>query len=189
MATSNQLNLTPLLQGRINKLVLNPSWHVPPRIKERELDVLARQDPAIYDTFRLYVDESGRERAVQRPGPHSALGQVKLAFPNDHAIFLHDTPRKDLFAQTDRAISHGCIRVENAIGLAKSLLAREPEALAPSQVDELLRANYETPISLTHGIHVTIEYRTAGTSMDGAFRFFPDVYGWGHARAPEATKH
>jgi len=173
-----RINTTPFLAGAITAIVLNPSWHVPQRIKE-ELDVLAARDPSIYDTFRLYVDADGRERAVQPPSPYSALGKVKLAFPNSQAIFLHDTPRTELFKERVRAFSHGCIRVENAVGLAKSLLDRDRGTLGSSKADALLRSNFETPVTLTTSVPVFIEYVTAGIGSGGAFRFFPDIYDTG----------
>jgi len=177
-----RINATPLLSGKINSIVLNPSWHVPPRIKQ-ELDALALRNPAIFDTFRLYTDDEGRERAVQPPSPYSALGKVKLGFPNSQAIFLHDTPRTELFREKNRAFSHGCVRVENAVSLAKSLLDRDPNTLGATKASGLLRTNFETPIRLTHGVPVYIEYVTVGVGPDGGLRFFPDVYGLGHVEA------
>ncbi len=175
---AGRINETPRLAGKITAIVLNPSWHVPPRIK-RELDGLAARNPSIYDTFRIYTDDEGRERAVQPPSPYSALGKVKLAFPNSQAIFLHDTPRTELFQERVRAFSHGCVRVENAVSLAKSLLDRDPNTLGAAKADALLRSNFETPIKLTHAVPVFIEYVTIDVAPNGAVRFYPDVYGIG----------
>ena len=179
---AGQKNTTPRIAGRLDKMVLNPSWHVPQRIKEEELDVMAAKNPNLYDSFRLYVDDEGIERAVQLPGPNSALGKVKMSFPNADAIFLHDTPRTELFKERMRAFSHGCIRVEDAIGLATSLLDRDSRNLSSVRAKSLLQTNFETPVSLGEGLPLIIEYVTAGMGEDGAFHFFPDVYGLGYVQ-------
>jgi hypothetical protein len=183
IARGGRINATPIMSGAIDRIVLNPSWHVPVRIKEQELDVLASRNPGFYDTYRLWVDESGRERAVQPPGPHSALGKVKLGFPNNQGIFLHDTPYKDLFRESVRAYSHGCIRVEDATSLAKSILDRDPGTLSGEKADALLETYFETPIGLSQTLPVFIEYVTAGIDEAGVFRFYPDVYELGDVRA------
>jgi hypothetical protein len=183
IARGGRVNTTPVMSGAIDTVVLNPSWHVPLRIKEQELDVLASRNPGFYDTYRLYVDDEGRERAVQPPGPHSALGRVKLGFPNNQGIFLHDTPHKDLFREKVRAYSHGCIRVEGATELAKSILDRDPATLSGARAAALLETYFETPISLSQPIPVFIEYVTAGVDEAGVFRFYPDLYELGDVRA------
>lgn len=174
------INMTPLISGRLTRIVLNPAWHVPPRIK-LEMDAAANQRPELYDAYRLYVDDRGVERAVQPPGPESALGRVKMGFVNDHGIFLHDTPRQELFHKTRRAFSHGCVRVENALGLARSLLGRDRGPRAVAHVDDLLRTYFETPLKIARPINVYLEYLTVGTGTAGEFRFFPDLYNLGHA--------
>jgi murein L,D-transpeptidase YcbB/YkuD len=176
-----RINATPLLSGSLTSLVLNPSWHVPHRIKD-ELDRLAAKNPDFYDAYRLYVDNEGNQRVVQPPGPDSALGRVKMAFPNNLGIFLHDTPHKDLFSRSVRAYSHGCVRVENATDLARKILDDDPHTMSAQQATQLLRTYFETPVKLTRPIEVHIEYVTAGTNEAGEFRFFPDLYQLGPAR-------
>jgi murein L,D-transpeptidase YcbB/YkuD len=184
---NGRINQTPVLAGRINALVLNPAWRVPQRIKETELDVIAQTNPTIYDGFRLYTDARGIERAVQLPGRGNALGIVKFAFPNRHSVFLHDTPRKSLFGQTNRTFSHGCVRVEDAWTLAALILDADPGTLTSNRARMLMRAPHETPIRLSKPVPVFLEYVTAGTDGLGHFRFFPDMYELGPVRAAQSA--
>src|SRR5919112_937676 len=141
---------TPMIASTIYYATLNPYWHVSGEIlrstiarnvldqglgylKARGYQVLAADgsgellDPAQVDWSAV---AAGRETVPVRqlPGPANSMGQMKIPFPNGSDIYLHDTPNKDLFAQDDRLLSHGCIRLEDADRLGRWLMGREPQA-------------------------------------------------------------
>ena len=122
---------TPLFDALITEIVLNPSWAVPAKIAAEELLPDIRRDPAylgrggylVYDGTGNPVDpatvrwqylsaDNFPYRLVQRPGPVNQLGVIKFVFPNPYSVFLHDTPKRTLFQQARRALSHGCIRMQ-----------------------------------------------------------------------------
>ena len=110
---------TPEMQSPIFRLVANPTWTVPESIAEEE----------ITPKGEAYLRNNNRERRdgriVQQPGPKNSLGQVKFDMRNDHAIYLHDTPAKTLFASDQRQLSHGCVRVQDALGFARMIAEQE----------------------------------------------------------------
>jgi murein L,D-transpeptidase YcbB/YkuD len=111
---------------------------------------------------------------VQRPGPNNALGQVKFIFPNEHAVYLHDTPARELFGSAERAFSHGCIRVENPIDLAEILLG--PNGWDRKRIDAAVASGKTTTVFLTKPQPVLLLYWTANVDPDGIVHFFRDVY-------------
>ncbi|MGM0578270.1 MAG: L,D-transpeptidase family protein [Myxococcota bacterium] len=175
------LDRTPTLASRITDVVLNPSWHVPRRIKELELDPRAQRYSGVYDDFELFVDSQGVERAVQLPGPDNALGRVKFLFPGGRGVYLHDTPKKRLFDRVHRALSHGCVRVEDALDLARRLLALDRHPVGWSGAVSILRSGREATVTLHRPMPIFIHYVTAGRGADGDVRLYPDVYGRGPA--------
>jgi murein L,D-transpeptidase YcbB/YkuD len=160
---------TPQLGSPIFQLVANPSWNVPKSIEEEELS----KKPASYFREQNIVRKNGRY--VQLPGPKNALGEVKFDMKNDHAIYLHDTPAKALFAKAERHESHGCVRVDGALDFAREL------ALADGVLEdfeEALASGEETFVSLKTQIPVRLMYQTAFLGPDGRIRLAEDVYGW-----------
>ena len=161
---------TPMLKSAVDAIVLNPPWNVPPEIAERE----------ILPKGEAYLQAKGFSmrdgRLVQHPGPDAALGAVKFDFPNPYAVYLHDTPAKAAFASSQRAVSHGCVRLAQAVGFAKLLLADEPGWPA-GRVDQALASGETLRISLTHKVPVRLLYLTAYPEGD-RIAFRPDIYGW-----------
>lgn len=177
---------TPQLGSPIFQLVANPSWTVPQSIEQKEL---SKKGPG-YLASQNIVRENGR--LVQQPGPKNALGQVKFDMKNDHAIYLHDTPAKAMFGQDERHESHGCVRVEGALGLARTIAA------ANGVLDKFeagLASGDETFVPLKSAIPVRLIYHTAWLGDDGRIHFAQDVYGWdndvaaalGYARVQPST--
>ncbi|MEZ4269170.1 MAG: L,D-transpeptidase family protein [Myxococcota bacterium] len=181
------LNQTPTLHSQIEHLVLNPSWSVPQRIKEQELDRRAERNPNFYDRFDIWVDSRGVERVRQRPGPSNALGQVKFVFQGGDGIYLHDTPLKDGFDKRVRALSHGCVRVQDALGLARRILEVDGHPMPWSRAATILARRRETEVTLTRPLPIFIQYVTVGADEEGALRFYPDLYGWGVVRDTETV--
>ena len=177
---------TPMLASTIYYATLNPYWHVTPELirsltaknvleqgvgylKSRGYQVLSPSgemlDPAKVDWHAV---AAGTEtvQVRQLPGPANSMGRMKFGFANSADIYLHDTPSKDLFAQDDRNLSHGCVRLEDAPRLARWLLGREPQKSgdAPEQNVEL-----PTPVP------IYITYLTA-QAQNGQLSFLDDVY-------------
>lgn len=160
---------TPLLQSPIYRLVANPTWTVPKSIQHGELanvgaDYLRRHNMEIRDGW-----------IVQRSGRDNSLGLVKFDMHNEHAIYLHDTSAPELFERSHRHRSHGCVRVEDALGFAQ-LLAEDQKIseawLAAQAGGEQQFVSLKTPIP------VRLIYRNVFVDQDGKVAFRTDPYGW-----------
>jgi murein L,D-transpeptidase YcbB/YkuD len=161
---------TPIVASAIDSIVLNPPWYVPPEIARREIIPKG----AGYMRARHFVWRGGR--LVQQPGPHAALGVVKFDFPNPYAVYLHDTPSKAAFNRAERAASHGCVRLQHAVALARTLAADDPGS-SPERVDRLLASGKTGRLKLSRAVPVRLIYLTA-VPRGEAIAFLPDVYGW-----------
>jgi murein L,D-transpeptidase YcbB/YkuD len=112
---------------------------------------------------------------VQEPGPSNALDEIKFMFPNDHFVYLHDTPSKELFEKTERTFSSGCIRVDKPFEFAEVLLGADQGMTAESI--EAIRASGKTEtVNLSTPLPVLLLYWTAEPGPDGTVRFMNDVY-------------
>lgn len=162
---------TPELKSVINYETLNPYWHVSadlaktviaPRVLKDGNAYLAQQGYEVLSGWgrdaRVLSPDSVDWKAVaagnaqvfvrQRPGPANSLGHFKFDLPNGDGIYLHDTPKKELFAQDERNLSHGCVRLEDAQRLARWLLGKDPPAASAP----------EENILLPHPVPITISY-------------------------------
>jgi murein L,D-transpeptidase YcbB/YkuD len=169
---------SPMLTSAINAIVINPPWNVPQGIAKDELYPKEQANPGYFAAhgFEETSDGAGGSRLVQKPGPDSALGLVKFEFPNRYAVYLHDTPSKAAFNQTTRAVSHGCVRLQAAVPLAKTILSQE-NGWSPERVDQVIASRDTTSVKLAHSIPVRIVYLTAFPE-NGRIAFRPDIYGW-----------
>jgi murein L,D-transpeptidase YcbB/YkuD len=186
---------TPVMIDTMEYVVTSPYWNVPASIlseeiapgvaddddylHDRSMEIVSRDDtsvviePGSIDWDELNVD-SIDWLVRQRPGAHNALGRVKFMFPNSLDIYLHDTPSKSGFEQTIRALSHGCVRLEKPIELARLILARR--ASVDQDIDALVATGDEKHIALDDGIPIHIVYLTASAD-NGIVRFHADIYG------------
>jgi murein L,D-transpeptidase YcbB/YkuD len=166
---------TPIFSGLMEYAVVNPSWNVPPSILKNEfLPGLAR-DPN-YAARRGYevVYRNGNVSVRQPPGERNALGFIKFMFPNNHAVYLHDTPNRTLFSSTHRALSHGCVRVEDPFRFADAVL---PEAWSSDRLKKLIGKG-ERQIRLSEKLPVHLAYFTTLVDEAGTTRTLPDLYGY-----------
>lgn len=163
---------TPVFSDTLETVVFRPYWNVPDNIARREIWPKANADPSYmrrngYETYR----EGGRTHIRQKPGPGNALGQVKFLFPNQYAIYLHDTPNTELFSRNVRAFSHGCIRLEKPAELAQWVLGWS--------ADSVSRAMHMPPnnksVKAPDGIAVYIVYFTT-IVRNGRVDFRNDLY-------------
>jgi murein L,D-transpeptidase YcbB/YkuD len=159
---------TPQLNSQLRRLVANPPWNVPESIAEEE--ILPKGAGYMRENNMSFRDG----RIVQAPGPDSALGLVKLDLDNPHAIYLHDTPAKALFAEEERHASHGCVRVQDAVAFAR-MIAADQNKLA--DFDRALAAGDESAVTLPRAIPVRLLYHSAYVE-NGRVVFRPDPYGW-----------
>ncbi len=183
---------TPVFKGRITYLELNPTWTVPPTILRKDMLPRVRKDPGyliaqnitVLDADGRAVDPLGVDwnalRGMpytlrQEPGPNNALGRIKFMFPNEHFVFLHDTPSRSLFARAERTFSSGCIRVEDPTMLAEILL-RDSEQWSRQQVEAAIANGRTRRVSLAQPWPILVLYWTAEQDEFGRSRFFPDVY-------------
>ena len=180
-AQGNPRGRTPLFSDRMDYIVFNPYWNVPLQIQREEYDPLIAADPNwLFDNgFEIAVDGE-REWLRQLPGPSNALGLVKFLFPNEHDVYMHDTPSRDLFRRAVRNYSHGCVRVEDPLVLARILLERDRDwsrRRAERYIEEMLELKTEQWLSLIDPLPVHIEYFTVSVDEDGRANFLADPYG------------
>lgn len=164
---------TPIFADTLESLVVNPYWNVPPSIVNEELGNLAN-DPGYLERNNFERTPDGGLR--QRPGPRNALGEFKFQFPNKDNIYLHDTPADALFSRTNRAFSHGCIRLERPRDLAY-LLGQKLAGKSPRQIDNLVATGRERVVPFRKKIPIYILYFTTWIDDGGSIRYHHDVYG------------
>lgn len=188
---------TNVFSDSIEYLVVNPYWHVPESIEAAETLPSVQADPNYLaanrisvvpadDNFGEPVDPGTIDWASvnaedmpwdfrQEPGPENALGQIKFMFPNEHNIYLHDTPADALFQEDFRAFSHGCIRVERPWELARYLV----EAASEQTAEELIAirdSRERTQVELSEPVPVFLAYLTTWVDEDGTVSFHQDLY-------------
>lgn len=187
---------TPEFRSTMEYLVLNPEWTVPPTIlrddvlprvlrspdylRRQQMRLLDRQgrlvDPATVDWAALRArPETFPYRVVQAPGPDNALGRIRFAAPNEHLVFLHDTPARELFERPVRAFSSGCIRVERPLELAV-LLLDDDQHWGPQQIAAAIDSGRTRTVPVRRRVPLLLLYLTARAGDDGRPEFRPDLY-------------
>jgi len=157
---------TPSLSAVITGAIFNPWWEVPQSITP---EVRGKKG------YVAVKDDSGKViRWRQPPGPSNALGRMKLVMGNPHAIYLHDTNAKNLFNRQARAFSHGCIRTEDAVGFAQTLL--EGTEWNRAKIDQTLASGKATQANLAAPVPVYIVYFTVAATSDGPPNTYADMY-------------
>jgi murein L,D-transpeptidase YcbB/YkuD len=182
---------TPVFSDEIQNIVVNPYWNVPPSIATAEIKPHLIANPYYLDSQNMEMLAGGKvinAAAIdwtttninnyhirQKPGPGNALGKIKFLFPNEHDVYLHDTPSKSLFSRAFRAYSHGCVRVQNPMDFAGALIETNPE-LTLAKIEDL-EGPTEKWITLKQHIPVHLMYFTLRVDEDGTIRSYGDVYG------------
>lgn len=189
-------NRTPVFSDEMETVVFSPYWNIPDTIVVGETAPAVARDPRYLDRQQIEIVRSTKDGVTrvdpsdvnwddpaelkqlafrQRPGAHNALGHVKFLFPNDHDVYLHDTPADDLFARQGRAFSHGCVRVESPDALAKYVLRDMPEWTDES-IRKAMFSGVEKHVKLPATIPVHLAYFTARVDADGRLQLFKDIY-------------
>ena len=162
---------TPEFRAEAKGVILNPWWEVPASIVAESVGRMLARTPKTA-AAKGYVKQGTRYR--QAPGPDNQLGRMKLDFPNAQSIGLHDTPSKSLFDREKRAFSHGCMRVDNPMDFAATLLG--PPASRDSLQTFVDTSRETKTIKFAQPIPVIVTYLTAEVGDDGALTVHDDVY-------------
>jgi murein L,D-transpeptidase YcbB/YkuD len=187
---------TPVFIGEMRYIEFSPYWNVPPAILRSETVPRLQRDPGYWqsegfeavpvsggapitqlDAQTLDGLKAGTLRVRQRPGAKNALGAVKFVLPNTMDIYLHSTPAQQLFSETRRDFSHGCIRLEDPPALAAFVLRDQPE-WTKERIAEAMSSGKSNTAKLLQPLPVVIFYTTAIVDSTGAVRFTSDIYGY-----------
>ena len=164
---------TPIFSSVMRYVLINPSWQVPDSIIRKELaPKLGSLSRRGYEVKTV----GGRLTVRQLPGEDNALGRIAFMFPNDHAIYLHDTPARELFDEETRAFSHGCVRVEDPLSLAELVLGGETGGWTEERIEAAF-GDKERTVFLPRPLPIHIEYFTEFVDEFGELQERPDVYG------------
>ncbi len=185
---------TPVFRARVDHIVVNPTWTVPPGILAKDVlpaiqrgeDALGHKHLQVYDhdgnpVDPTVVDWSTQSAATfpyvlrQEAGEANALGRIKIDFENPYAVYLHDTPAHELFARSERTFSSGCIRIDRPVELAELVLA-DPEHWSRAALMEAIDAGATRAIPVRRPVQILVMYWTAEVDGDGHVIFKRDVY-------------
>ncbi|SNS63655.1 Murein L,D-transpeptidase YcbB/YkuD [Belliella buryatensis] len=185
---------TPQFSAEMSYLVFSPTWTIPNSITRNEIIPAVKKNPDYLRSKNMKVlTASGQEvnsanidwQKVnprnfpyiirQEPGEQNSLGLVKFMFPNKYSVYIHDTPARSLFAREDRALSHGCIRLQKPFEFAKILLQHDP-TWTDEKISQSMKLNKERIVNLDRKIPVVILYLTFWTDSIGNEFFRRDIY-------------
>ncbi|MGM9477226.1 L,D-transpeptidase family protein [Pedobacter sp. GSP4] len=185
---------SPQLESKIEYLTTTPGWKVPPKIFVKELLPKAVSDPGFLEANRYYIYDQKGNYIVPSPvnlksirakpagysmrqaaGCGNAMGKIVFRFSNRFDIYLHDTPEQKLFSIDDRALSHGCIRVERAERLASMLLVHDGGYIRSAEMEKALLGLQTEDFFLRKAIPIKITYFTTEI-LDGLLKVYPDIY-------------
>lgn len=187
-----QYHQSPIFSAQMSYIVFSPYWNIPKSIARAEIIPAVRRNPnylqqknmEVVTTSGKVVDPASvnwQSKSFpylirQKPGGSNSLGLVKFMFPNSHSVYIHDTPGKSLFEKEDRALSHGCIRIQNPVKFAQLLLKDDPK-WTPQRIDEAMHQTKEQIVNLPRKIPVVLMYLTFWADSRGKAHFRQDIYG------------
>lgn len=196
---------TPLFDEEMRFIEFSPYWNIPPSIARQETVPHLRADPGYlarqgmefvtangqvvthFAPEHLAAVLSGAWRIRQRPGPQNALGDIKFVFPNNSNIYLHHTPSPGLFERDRRDFSHGCIRVQDPVALAKFVLQDDP-GWPEERIRSAMASGKSSTLRLAQPLTVLIAYSTVVVKGGRVF-FYPDLYGHDRLLARALRQH
>lgn len=185
VVVGSKANQTYFFQDQIQTVEFNPYWGVPKSIIVNEMLPKLRADPSYLDRLGYEVSYGGRKVASsqvdwntthavdvrQPPGGDNALGELKILFPNEHAIYMHDTPSKSYFNRDMRALSHGCVRLSEPRVMAAAVMGTTVE-----EIGKQIASGQNRAVQVPEKIPVYVSYFTAWPNKDGVIEYFDDVY-------------
>jgi murein L,D-transpeptidase YcbB/YkuD len=186
---------SPVIRSQLSNVVVNPTWTVPPVVLDEDILSVKGDIPKLLDKKGLkvinrkgdtvdatkldwskYTSKNFPYELRQDPGPKNALGQLKFNFPNRYSVYLHDTPHRNYFGKSDRALSSGCVRVENPLELAVRVLADTSRWNADT-LRSIQKTRKTRFLVLKHRVPILLLYWTAWVDDEGEVRFSRDIYG------------
>jgi murein L,D-transpeptidase YcbB/YkuD len=184
---------TPILDSKIQEVILNPYWTAPKSIIEKDIIPLMRKDPTYLSRNKIRLfDERTREEIApesvdwntddavklmfrQDPGKINAMSSTKINFPNPYAVYMHDTPQQGVFNKLMRFESSGCVRVQNVRDLNVWLL-RDTPGWDRQTMEATIKTGVNTPIQVTNPVPLHFVYVTAWSTGDGVVHLRDDIY-------------
>lgn len=186
-----EYNESPVFSAPMTYIAFSPYWNIPASITKDEIAPAVRKNPNYLAQKNMEVVSSSGEPVNvkpkdwttepfpylvrQKPGGSNSLGLVKFMFPNDHSIYIHDTPARGLFELENRALSHGCIRIQDPAKFAALLLEDDPTWTA-EKIDSAMHQEDEQIVQLKKHIPVVIFYLTFWADSNGDPNFRSDIY-------------
>jgi len=187
---------TPIVASSIRELNFNPYWHVPQSIVRKDLLPALRKDRGLLARMNMRVYRGGYNgkevdpKSIdwstvrpgqflfrQDPGTFNAMASVKINFPNSHAVFLHDTPTKNLFGLAERYLSSGCVRVQG-VDIMLEWLLKSHKDWNEDRIHSTAASGKRLDVRLNKQIPLRIAYLTGWATSDGKVHFRNDLYGW-----------
>jgi L,D-transpeptidase YcbB len=184
---------TPTIKSVVNSFIIYPYWHVPKSILKEILpsvqadtNYLRKHNYQVIDSkgkvirnslieWKKYTPEDFPYVLRQREGSENTMGVIKFVFPNNYGVYLHDTNARRLFSKSDRALSHGCIRVQKAVDLAKYLAKDDDTYVDAADLEQYLLVQKRLEVKVVRPIPVHLNYFTVQSEGDSV-KFFNDLY-------------
>jgi murein L,D-transpeptidase YcbB/YkuD len=194
---------TPIVDSKINEIIVNPYWNAPVSIVRRDIIPLMRKDPNyLKDShIRLFApdgsevdpmtvdwstDDAAKYRFRQDPGSDNAMASVKINFPSPDGVYMHDTPQQSLFGKLMRFDSSGCVRVQNVRDLVTWIL-RDTPGWDRQHFEAAIKTGENTPVAVTNPVPVYFLYLSAWSTGPGVVQFRDDIYGLDGANELQIT--
>jgi murein L,D-transpeptidase YcbB/YkuD len=186
---------TPNIRSVIRSFIIYPYWHVPKSIvgeilpaiqqdtiylKKHNYQVLDKNGKVVKNSsvdWRAYDAETFPYVLRQREGSENTMGVIKFVFANNYGVYLHDTNARRLFSKTERNLSHGCVRVQKAVGLAHYLAKDDDTFVGPEDLDQYLLVQHKMVVNVVKPIPVHLDYFSVEV-VNGKAIFYDDIYGW-----------
>jgi len=184
---------TPIVNSKINEIIVNPYWNAPVSIVRKDIIPLMRKDPNyLKDSHIRLLAPDGSEvdpmtvdwstedavkyRFRQDPGANNAMASVKINFPSPDGVYMHDTPQQSLFGKLMRFDSSGCVRVQNVRDLVTWIL-RDTPGWDRQHFEAAIKTGESTPVAVTNPVPVYFTYISAWSTGPGVVQFRDDIYG------------
>ena len=184
---------TPIVNSKINEIIVNPYWNAPESIVRKDIIPLMRKDPTYLTKNNIHIlgpdgneidptaidwntEDAAKFRLRQDPGSGNAMASVKINFPSPDGVYMHDTPQQSLFSKLMRFDSSGCVRVQNVRDLVTWLL-RDTPGWTRQHFEATIKTGENTPVELTVPVPVYFTYISAWSTGDGVVHFRDDIYG------------
>lgn len=169
-------NNTVIFTDKLQYVVFSPYWNVPESIVTGEILPAMKKNPEYLNKQNMEIVKQRKVPVIrQNPGPGNSLGLVKFLFPNNYNIYFHDTPNRNLFSQSSRSFSHGCIRIAEPKKMAAYLL-RNDSSWNDRKIDSAMHLKKEKWVALKKAVPVFIVYFTAWVDKNGELNFRKDIY-------------